>query len=139
MSLSKTPLLLHAILEALASLSFTLNPSAQLPSTATDVEARLILRSYGGLLLSTSILCGGFYLRPGFDGATRLVAGSMAVYHLFPIARAWSRLRGEGREKGKEKGEDGKKVLGGPGVHLAVHLVVLGGLVGSVIWGRDGL
>ncbi|KAB5583048.1 hypothetical protein GE09DRAFT_1211663 [Coniochaeta sp. 2T2.1] len=136
MSLSKTPLLLHAILEALASLSFTLNPSAQLSSTATDVEARLILRSYGGLLLSTSILCGGFYFRPGFDSATRLVAGSMGVYHLFPIARAWSRLRREGRT---EKGKEGKKVLGGPGVHLLVHVAVLGGLVGSVVWGRDGL
>lgn len=131
MSLSKTPLLLHAILETLASLSFTFNSTAQLPSTATDLEARLILRSYGGLLFSTSILCGGFYFREAFDDATRLVAGSMAVYHIFPIARAWDRLR-------RERGE-GQKVLGGPGVHLVVHLGLLGGLVWSAVWGRDGL
>ena len=40
----------------------------------------------------------------------------MAVYHLGPILRAVTRLRDK-NERGKE--------LGGAGVHLAVHIVVL--------------
>jgi hypothetical protein len=127
MELTKLPLLLHALLEVAASLSFSLNPTIQLPN-ASD-EARLILRSYGGLLLSSSILCAGFWLRPGFDSATRLVAGSMAVYHVFPIGRAVVRLR-----KAREKTEG--KVLGGPAVHLTVHLVALLGLGMSAAFGR---
>ncbi|KAJ9134186.1 hypothetical protein NKR19_g8781 [Coniochaeta hoffmannii] len=134
MELAKLPLLLHALLEAAASLSFTLHPQAQLP--ALNDEARLILRSYGGLLLSSSVLCAGFCLRPGFDSATRLVAGSMALYHLFPIGRAVIRLRKQAREK-KNGGEG--RVLGGPAVHLAVHLLAVVGLAGSAAFGGDSL
>ncbi|OIW24474.1 hypothetical protein CONLIGDRAFT_98254 [Coniochaeta ligniaria NRRL 30616] len=129
MNPSKLPLLLHALLETAAALSFVLTPAAQLPGASP--EARLILRSYGGLLLSSSILCLGFFLRPGFDSAARLVAGSMAVYHFFPIGRACVRLR-RGRA-------EGGRVLGGPAVHLVVHLVAVVGLGLSAVYGRDGL
>lgn len=124
---SKIPLLFHALLETAAALSFTLNPTTQLP--AASEEARLILRSYGGLLLSSAVLCAGFAVRPGFDSATRLVAGSMAVYHLFPIGRAYVRLT---RRQAKEG-----RVLGGPVVHLAVHVVAVVGLGLSAVYGRD--
>lgn len=130
MNLSKLPLLLHALLEAAASLSFTAKPTAQLPGASH--EARLILRSYGGLLLSSSILCAGFWLRPGYDSATRLVAASMAVYHVFPIWRAWARLS---RARGDKEG----RVLGGPGVHLVVHLVAVLGLAGSAAFAKDSV
>jgi hypothetical protein len=129
MNLAKLPLLLHALIEAAASLSFTLQPRGQLPGASED--ARLILRSYGGLLLSSSILCAGFCLRQGFDSATRLVAASMAVYHVFPVARAAVRFSRAGVEK------ESRKVLGGPMVHLVVHLLAFGGLVGSAVFGQD--
>jgi hypothetical protein len=130
-TLLKIPLLFHALLEAAAALSFILNPAVQLPSATSDIETRLILRSYGGLLLSSSILCAGFYLRPGFDEATRLVSGAMAVYHLFPIGRSWTRLQ-MGRVKGG-------KVFGGPSVHLVVHLVALVGLGAAALWGEQSV
>jgi uncharacterized membrane protein len=129
MDLSKLPLLFHALLETAAALSFTLQPQVQLP--AASEEARLILHSYGGLLLSSAILCAGFFLRPGFDSATRLVAGSMAVYHLFPIWRAYVRLQ---RGRAKEG-----RALGGPFVHLVVHVVALVGLVLSAVYGSDSI
>ncbi|KAH8903471.1 hypothetical protein BR93DRAFT_187502 [Coniochaeta sp. PMI_546] len=126
---SKIPLLFHALLETAAALSFTLSPTTQLP--AASEEARLILRSYGGLLLSSAVLCAGFVVRPGFDSATRLVAGSMAVYHIFPIGRAYVRLtRGRAKEG---------RVLGGPVVHLAVHVVAVVGLGLSAVYGRDSI
>lgn len=128
---SKLPLLFHALLETAAALSFTLNPTAQLPA-ASD-EARLILRSYGGLLLSSSVLCAGFVIRPGFDAAARLVAGSMAVYHVFPIGRAYARLQRGRRAK------EGGRVLGGPVVHLVVHVVAVVGLALSAVYGRDSI
>lgn len=131
MEFAKLPLLLHTLLEAAASLSFLLSPAAQLPG-ASD-EARLVFRSYGGLLLSSSILCAGFWLRPGLDSATRLVAGSMAVYHVFPIWRAWARL-GTAKHLKKER-----KVLGGPAVHLVVHVVAVSGLAGSAVFAENSM
>jgi hypothetical protein len=129
MELAKLPLLFHALLETAAALSFTLKPTGQLP--AASPEARLILRSYGGLLLSSSILCAAFCLRPGFDSATRLVAGSTAVYHVFPIGRAYVRLR---RGGGKKEGQ----VLGGSAVHLVVHVLAVVGLGLSAAYGEEG-
>ena len=129
MEISKLPLLLHALLETAASLSFTLNPTAQLPGA--DSETRLVLRNYGSLLFSSSILCFSFYFRPGFDSATATVAGSMAIYHIAPVARAYIRIA-EGRRQQN-------KVLGGSVVHLFVHLVAFGGLAWSAVYGRDGL
>jgi hypothetical protein len=127
-SILKLPLLFHALLETTAALSFLFNPKAQHANAATDLETRLILRSYGGLLLSTSILCAGFCFREGFDDPARIVSGAMAVYHLFPIARAWTKLRVAKVRSGK--------FCGGPAVHLLVHWGALLGLTGAAVWGR---
>ncbi|RKU49240.1 hypothetical protein DL546_009601 [Coniochaeta pulveracea] len=128
-SLLKAPLLFHALLETIAALSFLFNPQVQHPSAATDLEIKLVLRSYGGLLLSTAILCAGFYLREGFDDSARIVSGAMAVYHVFPIARAWTKLR--------MRNVRCATFCGGPVVHLLVHLGALLGLTGAAIWGRS--
>ncbi|KAJ9133080.1 hypothetical protein NKR23_g11013 [Pleurostoma richardsiae] len=66
---AKIPLALHAAVETAAALSFIFAPQRQLPGLNED--AKLILRSYGGLLLGTSLLCVCFLVRPVFDGATR--------------------------------------------------------------------
>jgi hypothetical protein len=127
-SLLKAPLLFHALLETTAALSFLFYPQVQHPTAATDLETKLILRSYGGLLLSTAVLCAGFYFREGFDDPARIVSGAMAVYHVFPIARAWMKLR--------MTNVRGATFCGGPAVHFLVHWGALLGLTGAAVWGR---
>lgn len=51
----------------------------------------------------------------------------VATYHVCPIYRAVVRIRWDGRGDG---GED-RTVLGGPVVHLVVHVLLFGGLVWS--------
>ncbi|KAK3381608.1 hypothetical protein B0H63DRAFT_209777 [Podospora didyma] len=131
--LLKAPLLYHLAIETPAALSFIFKPSAQLASAAAATpEAVLILRSYGGLLLSTNLLCAVFLARPGFDSATALVSLCLGSYHVWPLSRAWVRLFGG---MPMQQGEKEQKVLGGPGVHLVVHLLGLVALVGAGLVG----
>jgi hypothetical protein len=118
MQLAKLPLLLHAIIEAAAASSFILNPDSQLPNAS--VEARLILRSYGGLLLSSSLLCILFYIRPGYDAATRIVTVAMGIYHVFPAGRAAVRIKHGAGLTGEQA-----RVLGGPSLHFITHILCL--------------
>ncbi|KAK3898215.1 hypothetical protein C8A05DRAFT_19153 [Staphylotrichum tortipilum] len=136
-----TPALtLHLLTELPASLSFLLAPTAQLPSASPD--ARLILRNFGGLLMATNLLCVVLLfhhqnptatIRGGCDDDDRLIAllcGCLGTYHLWPCYRAYARLKG-----GKGSGMRGEKaVLGGPAVHLVVHVVCLGAMVGGAGW-----
>ena len=50
------------------------------------------------------------------------------MYHLLPIVRAYSRIHNNGFEYGKG--------LGGPGVHLVVHILCFIGLFQLGIRGR---
>jgi hypothetical protein len=50
------------------------------------------------------------------------VAAALSVYHLAPLVRAGSRI--------VEGSEDHGKGLGGPIVHLTVHMVCFGALLG---------
>jgi hypothetical protein len=133
---SKAPFLLHLLVESGAAFSFLLRPWQQLPGASED--AKLILRNYGGLLLSTNLLCLVFLLRrPGFNGDDDLVVGSVAIclgsYHIWPIYRAYARIRyGIGME-GAQRG-----VLGGPALHFVVHVVCLVALVGTGWFGITG-
>lgn len=55
-----------------------------------------------------------------------MVARALAIYHLFPIARAWTRLRGQKQEaEGTGKVTAQPQALGGPVVHLIVHVGLL--------------
>lgn len=115
--IQQLPLGLHIAIETAAAASFILAPHRQLSSLST--EASLILKSYGGLLLATNILCLGIVLRPVFDDASRLVAFSMAFYHVWPSYRAYKRITmGVGME-----GEQASN-LGGPNLHLLLHVVL---------------
>lgn len=124
------PLLLHLLVETPASLSFLLAPRSQLRGASP--EAVLILRNLGGLLLATNLVCL-VLLSAGSDGDggsrySRLAASvclCLATYHVWPAHRAYSRIA-----RGVVGGKDGgRKVLGGPKVHLAVHLVCLAALL----------
>ncbi|KAK4199772.1 hypothetical protein QBC40DRAFT_227328 [Triangularia verruculosa] len=129
----KLPLLLHLLVETPASLSFLLLPEAQLPGPSP--EATLILRNFGGLLLSTNLIALVFLLRPHFDSLSALVTLCLGTYHVWPIYRAYSRLKHT--NLGQKKKETDRKVFGGPIVHFWVHLFCLVALVVSGWYGLD--
>jgi hypothetical protein len=126
MHVANIALLCHLLVEVPASLSFLLAAPTQLREPNPSPEAVLVCQSYGGLLLSTNVLCFLFLYSRGnsnADDAKSLVAASLAVYHVFPIWRAWARIRrqgGLGRGWAQQAG-----VLGGPYVHFVVHVLLL--------------
>ncbi|KAI5464791.1 hypothetical protein BGZ63DRAFT_421787 [Mariannaea sp. PMI_226] len=128
LSTTAIPFLLHAIIETPAALSFIIRPSSQLSPLHPD--AALILQSFGGLLLASNLIAIIFIRRP-FDDVARHVAAALAFWHMWPCYRAFVRLQrmtesnpesnteGDGNESTSPPG-----TLGGPLVHLAVHLLL---------------
>ncbi|KAK3682475.1 hypothetical protein B0T22DRAFT_285106 [Podospora appendiculata] len=127
----KLSFLLHLLVETGAALSFLLTPTSQLPGASPS--ARLILRNLGGLLLSTNLLCLVFLAQPGFDATAGQVALCLGSYHVWPIYRAYARLRYGIGMHGAQGG-----VFGGPAVHLVAHVACLGALVGMGLVGVWG-
>lgn len=104
------PFWLHVAVESLASLNFMFNPAQQLPSPAPQAHA--IIRQYATLLLASSFIALVFARRE-VDATSQNVAGALALYHLAPLMRAFSRV---------VKGEAvSTKGLGGPLLHASVH------------------
>ncbi|KAI8965150.1 hypothetical protein F5Y11DRAFT_313991 [Daldinia sp. FL1419] len=112
----KFPFALHAFIETAAALSFIFDPEAQLPGCNT--AAKLILRQYGGLLLSTNLVCLVVLFEPGFTTTTRLLAIALGTYHIWPCYRAYVRMNQNTEATDKEK-----PVLGGPPLHFIIHLI----------------
>lgn len=138
---SRLPFWLHALIETPASINFLLRPSEQLSASAPQADA--VIRQYGMLLFVSVLIAVIFVTRANIDdtscktliihigilqrieaGRCRTakaaltfcpgnVSGALSIYHLGPIARAYSRVISDGFEYGKG--------LGGPGVHLVVH------------------
>jgi len=125
LSITRLPFIIHGAVETPAAFSFLTTPEAQLPGAST--EAKLILRSYGGLLLITGILCNFFAFRETYDEATIGYGLSMAVYHLFPLYRALTRISQGIGVKGPQGG-----TLGGPVMHAVAHLICLVSLLVAV-------
>ncbi|KAH8649158.1 hypothetical protein BX600DRAFT_517547 [Xylariales sp. PMI_506] len=116
--LSKLPFALHAIIETGAALSFMFLPEKQLPGCSP--ATKLVLRQYGGLLLSTNFICVLVLAMPDLDDATaRLLAACLGSYHFWPSWRAVARLSGDVPGDAK----DSHSLLGGPLVHLGVHVL----------------
>ncbi|KAI1153317.1 hypothetical protein F4825DRAFT_415634 [Nemania diffusa] len=119
MRLEKLPFFMHAVIETAAGLSFIVRPEGQLPGCTP--AAKLILRQYGGLLLASSILCIIIIADSSLNSATtRLVAAALGSYHAWPCYRALVRIQDEAESRTR-----GKPLLGGPPVHLLVHVVCL--------------
>ncbi|KAK1725280.1 hypothetical protein CaCOL14_012977 [Colletotrichum acutatum] len=120
---AKLPFLFHIAIETAAACSFILRPGSQL--TNPPAAAQLVLQQFGGLLLTTNLICLIFVSRP-FDEMSRQVAAALAFWHVWPCWRAYVRLtKPEVDGLGKERGEEAKatqRTLGGPAVHLAVHV-----------------
>ncbi len=129
---SRLVFLLHAAVETPAAATFLFAPSRQLSpglfsSPAAAAEVALVLQNLGGLLASSVLLSVMVAvwgtpqnMSPSLRGG---LAMALAVYHVFPCRRAFLRQR---RSIGTH-GPQGK-TLGGPAVHLAVHVVCFAAL-----------
>jgi hypothetical protein len=126
--LVKLAFLLHTVVELPAAFTFIFRPNVQLPNASPD--AVLILRNYGGLLLATVGLSSAMYWRNSFDSVSQTVAFSLASYHVWPLARAVSRLR---HNIGLE-GQQGK-TLGGPALAGALHAGLFAALIYAGFFG----
>ncbi|OTA62305.1 hypothetical protein K449DRAFT_50915 [Hypoxylon sp. EC38] len=118
MILAKFPFAIHALVETAAALSFIFSPNKQLPGC--NEAAKLILRQYGGLLLSTNLICLIILMEPGFSYMSKLLAAALGTYHIWPCYRAYVRIH-----HSIELSQDEKAALGGPQLHLIVHLICL--------------
>ena len=118
-SLPQLAYIWHAVIETPAALTFILTPEKQLPGCSP--AAGLILRQYGGLLLSSVLLSVVMLVSPkGFRRHNGLFAAALGSYHLWPVYRAYMRLT-------SDVGGDvaAPSALGGPAVHMVAHLVAL--------------
>jgi hypothetical protein len=122
MILQKVPFAFHAIIETAAALSFIITPEKQL-SNCTPA-AKLILRQYGGLLIATNLVCLAVFAQPTFESSGQILAVALGSYHIWPAYRAYARLK-PGVVAGDVRLQDAG-LLGGPMVHLIVHILSLG-------------
>ena len=119
MALPNLPFVLHLLVEIPAAISLMLAPDGQLAQP--QPLARPLIRQYAVLLVSMNMIAAIFIMRPP-DQTSYQVAGAMAVYHVAPLTRACSRLRGR-----DEKIASGSAAaLGGPLLHCIVHVLCLG-------------
>lgn len=127
--LGKLPFVLHLVIETAASMSFLLEPNKQLPDCSP--ATKLVLQQYGGLLLATNYICVIVIFHPTLDdGTQRMLAAALGSYHYWPCRRAYSRLRH------KVPGDTvGTTALGGPAVHLAVHILCIGTFIYAASFG----
>lgn len=135
MHIANLPVLAHLVIESMAALSFLLQPQIQLQDSKPSDEAVLICHSYAGSLLATDALCLLFLVykdNKKFDETSAMLAGSLAIYHLFPVKRAWARIR---KRTGDYKQEE--RMAGGPPVHLAIHGVLFVTLGCAGLYGRQ--
>jgi hypothetical protein len=132
-SLYRLSFWLHSLIELVPSIGFLVNPAAQLyiSKITPDLQitskcynsgipkpgAEAIIRQYA-VLLFVSVLISAIFAMRQIDTTSRQVAAALALYHLAPTTRAAIRLwTGETAWLPKD--------MGGPWVHLAVHIVCL--------------
>jgi hypothetical protein len=110
----KIPFLLHIVVETPAAFTFIFTPDRQLQDCSP--AARLVLRQYGGLLLTSNLVCLAAIAAGDLGSVETYLAVALGSYHVWPCHRAWTRLTR------KVTGDvQGEATLGGPLVHLAVH------------------
>ena len=114
---STFPFLLVILIELPPSILFLFKPDGQFP--VVEPQARAVIRQYALLLHTVNLIALVCCIRP-VDETSRLIAGAMSLYQVGPSIRAAIRL-GRG-----EKWLGGS--LGGPLVHLVVHVICLASL-----------
>ncbi|KAK7424763.1 hypothetical protein QQX98_000346 [Neonectria punicea] len=135
LSLPTIPFLLHAAIETPAALTFIFRPSSHVSPLHPD--AALLIQSLGGLLLASNLIALVFVRRP-FDHVSRHVALALAFWHLWPCYRAVVRLARRADGRNRSAGDDAAtgKTLGGPAVHLVVHVVLLAMFLSAWLFGH---
>jgi hypothetical protein len=117
---------LHAIVETPACLNFLFFPDDQLPVAAPQAHA--IIRQYAVLLFCSVMIAVIFAYRAIPDITSRSVAGALALYHIGPLVRAWSRI-----DIRAPSDRQRLPLLKDPFLHFVVHSVCLGSL-GLTCW-----
>ncbi|KAI1204996.1 uncharacterized protein F4807DRAFT_297315 [Annulohypoxylon truncatum] len=125
MILAKLPFVIHFLVETAAAVSFIFAPDLQLPGC--NLAAKLILRQYGGLLLSTNVICLFIVTEPGFSDLARQLALALGTYHVWPCYRAYVRIHHHLTAAEKSL------ALGGPHLHLVIHLICFGMFIGAFL------
>lgn len=126
-----------------ACISFLFQPNAQLRDLNPQPDAVLICQSYAGLLLATNMFCLLFLKSRGidhFDDTGTILAGSLAIYHAFPIRRAWVRIQQRklpSTGRGHHSHNEEAVALGGPVLHFVIHLLLLFLLAGAALNGSS--
>lgn len=115
MQASRTSLLLHIIVETVAGLSFVTTPQKQLPGAS--IPAELILRCYGGCILSNVCIALVFYCRQHWDETSRRICLAFALWHVWPVYRAVMRIMWCPEV-------DPEALFGGPFVHIGIHVLL---------------
>jgi hypothetical protein len=118
-SLMRLALVLHLVIETIAAINFFLRPSSTL--AAPQPHSHGVIRQYAILLLSTNIIVAVILNRAVSDNFTEQIAAAVALYHVAPLVRAVSKIRGG-------KSDD---ALGGPWLHAFSHLVCAVSLVAA--------
>ena len=118
-SVAASSFVLHAVVELPACLNFLLFPDDQLPLSAPQAHA--VIRQYAILLFSSILISVLFALRDQ-DSTSGMVAGALAVYHIAPCIRAWSRIRAEERKAPR------RSFIKDPVLHMFLHSLCLGSL-----------
>ncbi|KAF5000757.1 hypothetical protein FGRMN_1525 [Fusarium graminum] len=129
LSTTMIPFLIHVLIETPAALTFIFRPSSQLQPLLPS--AALILQSFGGLLLTSNLIALILIRRP-FDDITRQAALAFCFWHIWPCHRAYMRMSGYT----KEDEASTTKTLGGPVVHLGVHIALLTMFLGTWYFGN---
>ncbi|KFZ06065.1 hypothetical protein V501_07727 [Pseudogymnoascus sp. VKM F-4519 (FW-2642)] len=118
---------LHILVETPAALNFFVNPSQELQLATPSPTAEALVRQYALLLICTNLIALVFLLRP-IDKVSQRIACALGIYHLGPALRAMFRLvRNESALRTS---------LGGPAVHLVVHVLCLIALTTGIIQWR---
>lgn len=125
-------LYLHILIETPATTAFLFFPSSTL--RAPQPHAHALIRQYGALLGSTSLVIAILLLSHPSDGADttgyevleRRVAGALVIYHVAPCLRAVGRIR---------RGERSRGMFGNPAVHLGLHIICIVALFASFVGG----
>ncbi|KAJ1337851.1 hypothetical protein MN608_00707 [Microdochium nivale] len=124
----RLPFVLHIAVESIAVFLFTCRPTTQLHVSECSPQARLVLRQYGALLMSSNLVCLAIVMQPEPSSLIRHISWALLVYHVFPCHRAWVRMQEMG-----ENAEERRKapVFARPGVHLTTHVAVCVSLIAA--------
>jgi len=129
------PILMHFLLEFWAIKSFLQQPGLQLHEAKPSREAVLVCQSYAGTLLTLNIICFAYFLSGrlnSFDGIGAALTWALSTYHIFPMYRAWDRMK---RRRLGQNYKPEYDIGGGPAGNFRGHCILFLSLVAAGTYG----